>query len=151
VIRVGPKVLLAQFGMWGAVALVASAWLGWDLGALAMLAGIGALTLVFTLHGHVVLTPPGLEVWWFGYTRLPWTSVGGVFEIGFLGDGYLSVLDSRENRSRRLPAPRALFGVGKRELREQRHLIEQWWATYRNIPPSPPPAAPGDPWSPPDT
>jgi hypothetical protein len=155
VIRLSPRQALAEVGVALAAPLVLPVLLGWDH-AWSESASVSSVTAVvgfflFSYTRRVVLGPEGLEVWGFGYKRVPWSSVSAVSEHHVFGSGYLRVMDGLQNRSLQLPAPRTWFGLGDTELARDRQLIEQWWATYRNIPPSPPPAAPGDPWSPPDT
>jgi hypothetical protein len=90
------------------------------------------------LWSRVVLTPQGLDNWFFGRKSVPWSRIGGVYEIKFLGERYLRVLDAPANRSFQLSAPRSFFGIGRQNLARDRQLIEQWWAEHRDQ--SPPPA-----------
>lgn len=134
-IRLGPKVALAQLG-WLVLALL----VGWALlGVLGrytitLLLVVAGVTLLRVLWSRVVLTPQGLDSWFFGRKSVPWSRIGGVYEIKFLGERYLRVLDAPANRSFQLPAPRSFAGIGRQNLARDRQLIEQWWATYRDRP-----------------
>jgi hypothetical protein len=131
--------MLAYSGMWLVTAVVATVWFGWSLQSMVMAAGTAALSTLLTLHSQVLLTSHGLGIRWIRRTVVPWSSVGAVYELRFLGEGYLSVLDAPADRSRRLPAPRTFYRIGRSELTERRQLIEQWRAAHRDLTPPPPP------------
>jgi hypothetical protein len=109
---------------------------------------------VATLMHHfrkVVLTSAGIEVWSLGYTLIPWAQISAVVTRGsWWTERYIGVLDLAGDRCRKLPAPRASFGLSGRDLERARDLIERWWLQHRGDPPvTPAPVPPDVLWAPP--
>jgi hypothetical protein len=90
------------------------------------------------LH-YIELTPHGIAIHTFGVRRVPWANIGAVEQVRKYGSYELTIYDRVENRSRRLSAPRGVFGVGRGEQEQARELIEQWWIAHRGSPPPVPP------------
>lgn len=119
---------------------------------------IALMTCLLRYLHHIVLTPVGLEIWWLRYHLVPWNHIGAVVPMGSMGGHELAVFDAHENRTRRLSAPRGVFGVGKGEVAAAQALVEQWWVAYRGAAPLPAtalrppgylPGSPEDPYAPP--
>ncbi len=108
-----------------------SAW-GGEVASVVVVAVVFVLMAVlFHYLIHVVLTPRGIELWRYGRTVVPWSQVEAIFIHGSWFTVYRVALLRRDRSARSLPAPRAAFGVGRRELEEARELVEQWWLRYR--------------------
>ena len=116
---------------------------------------IVVITVVVRYSHEVELTPSGLNIRWFRTTRVPWQHIGSVEMASGLGSHAVQILDSAQNRSHQLPAPRGAFGVGKKDAAKARDLIEDWWLTYRGMrapthiqldPPRDSSGRPIDPW-----
>jgi hypothetical protein len=90
------------------------------------------------LH-YIELTPHGIGIHTFGVRRVPWANIGAVEQVRKYGSYELTIYDRVENRSRRLSAPRGVFGVGRGEQEQARELIEQWWIAHRGSPAPVPP------------
>lgn len=81
------------------------------------------MTVVFRLINYVELTPDGLGIHWFRMQRVPWPRIGSVDRDGSLGSDELKIFELSLSISRRLPAPRGAYGVGKKETAEARDLV----------------------------
>jgi hypothetical protein len=55
-------------------------------------------------------------------------------------NSYLTVEDLSRNRTRRLPAPRAVFGIDEAQVEQARAIIERWRQAYGGPDPVTPPA-----------
>jgi hypothetical protein len=85
------------------------------------------LVTVLRATQYLELTPRGLEIHGFSSTTtLEWPFVGSVDCVTKGSGGYLTVEDLFANRSRTLPAPRAVGEAGVAEAGRVRELIEQW-------------------------
>lgn len=126
-------------------------------GAIAVVVVVLAMTAALRFMQYVELTAQGLEIHTLGMTRVRWQQIGSVEQVSRLGSSELTIFDRVKNSRRRLPAPRAAFGVGKDEQARARDLIEQWWLVYGGTPMTPAArvawprdaSGPDDPWAPP--
>jgi hypothetical protein len=66
--------------------------------------------------------------------------VGSVNCVTKKGSSYLTVEDLGKNRTRRLPAPRAVFGRDEAGVEDARALIESWRQALGGPDPVTPPA-----------
>jgi hypothetical protein len=74
-------------------------------------------------------------------TLIPWTQVEAVFVEGHRYGEFRVKLLMPDVSARSLPAPRAVFGAGRRQVDEARDLVEQWWLRQRAELTSTPPSA----------
>jgi hypothetical protein len=85
------------------------------------------MTVFFHVLSRVVLTSHGIELRQLGRTVVPWSQVEGIFVEGSRFTEYRVKLLMPDASARSLPAPRAVFGSGRRQVDEARDLVEQWW------------------------
>jgi hypothetical protein len=143
------------------VAVVLLAFQIWDRslgGAVTVLLVLVSMTSLLRYFLYVELTADGLDIHCFRSTHVPWQHIGSVDQVDGFGTAELKIYDRGANIGRRLPAPRATFGVGKGETAQARDLIERWWLAYIGTPlpaatrgasPYPPPGEALDPYRPP--
>jgi hypothetical protein len=103
-------------------------------------AGFFAVALAYRHLYRAVLTPEGVELRWFGSRLVPWNHIGEVGRLSFLGNASVTVRDLTENRTRYLPSPQSVFGLGSRDVAAARALVEQWWIANRGPAPAVNPA-----------
>jgi hypothetical protein len=115
-----------------AVVIAVNAW-----GGAMTMASLGTVAVVFavvTVFFHylsrVVLTSHGLELRQLSSTVVPWSQVEAVFVEGSRFTEYRLKLLMPDVSARSLPAPRAVFGSGRRQVDEARDLVEQWWLRH---------------------
>jgi hypothetical protein len=70
--------------------------------------------------------------------RSSWKVHFSAFAAGWR-NSYLTVEDLRSNRTRRLPAPRAVFGIDEAQVEQARALIERWRQAHGGPDPVTPP------------
>lgn len=100
-----------------------------------MSAGCLAVTLVYRLLYRVELTPEGLVLRWFQSRLVPWNQIGAVGRSSFLGNASITILDLSQKRTRYLPSPQSVFGMGSREVARAQALVEEWWIDHRDAAP----------------
>jgi hypothetical protein len=130
VIRSSWLAVLANVAPIAAILVASQFWVRSLGGAVAGLVVLTTLTVVFRSLNYVELTPEGLGIHWFRMERMPWQRIGSVDRVGSLGTYELKIFDLALHISRRLPAPRGAFGVGRKETAEARNLVEAWWLAH---------------------
>ena len=117
------------------VFVVINAW-GGGLG-MAPLVTVAVVFAVMTVFFHylsrVVLTSKGIELKQLTSTVIPWSQVEAVFVEGHRFTEFRIKLLMPDVSARSLPAPRAVFGSGRRQVDEARDLIEQRWLRHSGV------------------
>ena len=106
-------------------------WNRFSVGGLSALIAMATLAVMLRYLPYVELTAQGVDIHYLGTTHVPWQSIGSVARVRKYGGYQLNIYDHVQKRNRRLLAPCAAFGVGRREQEEARELIEHWRLAYR--------------------
>jgi hypothetical protein len=128
---------LATFANMSPIAIVLFGFQIWDRsvgGAVTVLIVLAGMTSLLRYVHYVELTTNGLDIHWLRSRHVPWQHIGSVDQVGGLGTAELKIYDRDANIGRRLPAPRATFGVGKGDTAQARDLIERSWLAYIGSP-----------------
>lgn len=105
-------------------------WQGSLTGTVIVAVVMALLTALMRYLEKVELTAEGLNISRFRTQHVAWHNLGELGQVGALGAHELRIFDVARNTSRRLPAPRGVFGVGREEVAQAEALIGQWWAAH---------------------
>jgi hypothetical protein len=105
--------------------LVIIAWGGEIASLITAAIAFGLMTVLFHYLRHVVLTSHGIELRQLSRIVIPWSQVRGVLVEGSRFTEVRVKLLMPDRSARALPAPRAVFGTGRRQVDEARDLVEQ--------------------------
>jgi hypothetical protein len=128
------------------VFLAFTAWRGETASLVTVVVVLALMTVFFHYVSRVVLTSHGIELRQLTSNVVPWSQVEAVFVEGSRFTEYRVKLLMPDVSARSLPAPRAVFGSGRRQVDEARDLVEQWWQRHRGplVDPADPASLPRD-------
>ena len=113
-----------------AVLIGVTLWWGEMVSLVTVVAALALVTVLFHYLSRVVLTSQGVELKQLSSTHVPWSQVEAVFVEGHRFTEFRVKLLMPDVSARSLPAPRAVFGSGRRQVDEARDLVEQWWQRH---------------------
>ena len=100
------------------------------------------MTVLFHYLSRTVLTSQGIEMRLLTTTVIAWSKVEAVFVEGNRFTEFRVKVLMPDASARSLPAPRAVFGFGRRPVDQARDVIEQWWLRHEH-----PEGMSGVPWT----